>query len=748
MLIPLDYYRILGLPIQATAGQLEQAHRDRLRQLPRREYSEAAIAERNALIDEAYEVLCDPQQRHRYDASFLSQTYETQTEALGEAARGDRSSLDVAPNTPSLDIPDHRFIGALLILHELGEYELVLNLGRTHLRDRLPHQSGNSGSQAAVRADIVLTIALAYLELGREQWQQNQYESAASSLEAGQALLLREGLFPNVRGEMQADLYKLRPYRILELLALPESRETERQRGLQLLGDMLQERGGIDGTGDDRSGLDIDDFLRFVQQLRAYLTAAEQQALFEREARRPSAVATYLAVYAAIARGFAQRQPNLIHHAKLMLRQLGRRQDVHLEQAVCALLLGQTDEASRALELSQEEAPLEFIRERSQDAPDLLPGLCLYGERWLQDEVFPHFRDLADRKASLKDYFADEQVQANLEALPSEAEVAGQWVAVPPTPAAPTQARSWRDRPNPSPAPPPSRPNPSPIAPTISPSVQNGTSTLPEAVRSAPSRPFEGSRGIQPPPAPSVPQPPPSADENPFSTAPEEPPPREPSPRSRDVRFSPSTGDRPHRARRTFRLERLLVLIAALLLGLGAIGFVLNKTFGWLAGSFDGLSGVPLEGEQASVQLGRPPIDIPDPQQAQVAATGPLTPAAAQQVIQTWLSVKSAAFGEQYQIDRLSEILVDPARSTWQERAEVAREQNWYWNYDHSVEVESVETSEEDPDLATAVVSVRETGTLYENGRQAETRDSTLAVSYELVRREGRWMIRDWTVLN
>jgi hypothetical protein len=191
-----------------------------------------------------------------------------------------------------------------------------------------------------------------------------------------------------------------------------------------------------------------------------------------------------------------------------------------------------------------------------------------------------------------------------------------------------------------------------------------------------------------------------------------------------------------------------LVLIAALLLGLGAIGFVLSKTFGWLVGSFDGLSGVPLEGEQASVQLGRPPIDIPDPQQAQVAATGPLTPGAAQQAIQTWLAVKSAAFGEQYQIDRLSEILVDPARSTWQERAEVAREQNWYWDYDHGVEVESVETSEEDPDLATAVVSVRETGTLYENGRQAETRDSTLTVSYELVRREGRWMIRDWTVLN
>jgi hypothetical protein len=40
--IPLDYYRILGLPIQATAEQLSQAYRDRALQLPRREYSDAA----------------------------------------------------------------------------------------------------------------------------------------------------------------------------------------------------------------------------------------------------------------------------------------------------------------------------------------------------------------------------------------------------------------------------------------------------------------------------------------------------------------------------------------------------------------------------------------------------------------------------------------------------------------------------------------------------------------------------------
>ncbi|NJK28490.1 MAG: hypothetical protein HC925_08600 [Coleofasciculaceae cyanobacterium SM2_3_26] len=113
-----------------------------------------------------------------------------------------------------------------------------------------------------------------------------------------------------------------------------------RGRSLQMLRDMIQERGGIDGVLDDRSGMSIDDFLRFIQQLRRYMTASEQQTLFEAEARRPSAVATYLAVYALVARGFAYRQPAAIARAQQMLVHLGRRQDVNLEKAICAMLLG------------------------------------------------------------------------------------------------------------------------------------------------------------------------------------------------------------------------------------------------------------------------------------------------------------------------------------------------------------------------------------------------------------------------
>ncbi len=433
MRIPLDYYRILGLPLAASEEQLRQAYSDRIVQLPR-EYSQAAISSRKQLIEEAYVVLSDPKQRSTYDQLYLAHAYDPDNLAAAAVAQENRTeSTKRGSDTQSLgiEITQDELVGALLILQELGEYELVLKLGRPYLVNKNGTKSVIKSNnladeeiyESAEHPDVVLTVALACLELGREQWQQGHYENAAISLETGQELLVREGLFTSVQAEIQADLYKLQPYRILELLALPEANTTERSQGLELLQNILDDRGGIDGNGNDESGVNIDDFLRFIQQLRYHLTVAEQHKLFEAESKRPSAVATYLAVYALIAQGFVQRQPALIRQAKQMLMRLGKHQDVHLEQSLCALLLAQTEEATRVLELSQEYEAVAFVREKSQDSPDLIPGLYLYTEHWLQNEVFHHFRDLAQQQVSLKDYFDNPQVQAYLEALPINEEI-------------------------------------------------------------------------------------------------------------------------------------------------------------------------------------------------------------------------------------------------------------------------------------------------------------------------------------
>jgi hypothetical protein len=804
VLVPLDYYRILGLPIQATAEQLQQAHRDRSRQYPRREYSDVANDLRKQLIDEAYAVLSDPEERQIYDASFLAKTLKndsgTPLDPRQSIDQAQSSSAEFDPHAPSIEIEPEQLVGALLILQELGEYELVLKLALPHLEaNNISLKQGKFGDPQLVVPDIVLTLALACLELGREQWQQGQYQKAATSLETGQELLLREELFPNVRGEIQADLYKLRPYRILELLALPESKVKERRHGLELLRDMLEERQGIDGNGDDRSGLNVDDFLRFIQQLRSHLTAGEQQELFEAEARRPSAVATYLAVYALIARGFANRQPALIRRASLMLTHLARRQDVHLEQAVCALLLGQTEQASHALDLTQEHDVLEFIRENSKDSPDLLPGLCLYGERWLQSEVFPYFRDLISAKASLKDYFADPNCQAYLESLPNtSADEANQWIVVPPPKSPITvglpQPATYRE--------------PALTMPLLSDRMARVQNTSGQTTSAQP--PSNGSiagANSQIPPAPVAsgsipPSPLPTAIRNPSPSSP--PIPRTPASLSPDRNSRPisrpleTTGNlrspvsRSHPVARDSRSEDKSRLPVAARVGRSPVGDRADKSFAsprskrkgealminglkverlilvgaialvaiWLLWSLLKaifFSGPTLKGDQLQIYLSganfadkSAVIPIPQKPAAQEANNGELNQQQATQVIQQWFTLKSQALGPQYQFEQLNTILLDPALSRWRETAQLAKQQNWYWEYQpHQLNVRQVEMDKSDPNQAAVEVDVTEVGKLYEGGQFVRDGNEQLRVRYELVRdkNNGQWRLRNWEIL-
>ncbi len=772
MRIPLDYYRILGLPIQATPEQLRQAHRDRTLQLPRREYSEAAIAARRQLIDEAYDVLSDFELRQDYDSRFLARSsydrdLHSSENSHPPSVAAEGQSLPVIPSldlyTPSIEIDDHQLVGALLILLELGEYELVLKLGRPYLSSgSIGLGNGRFGDPAIVSADIVLTIALACLELGREQWQQGQYENAAESLETGQELLLREGLFPSARGEMQSDLFKLRPYRILELLALPESHEPERRQGVSLLQDMLQERGGIDGHGDDQSGLNTDDFLRFIQQLRGYLTAAEQQTLFEAEARRPSAVATYLAVYALLARGFAQRQPSLIRRAKLMLVRLSTRQDVYLEQSICALLLGQTEEANHALERSQEYPSLAFIRDHSKDSPDLLPGLCLYSERWLQNEVFPHFRDLAQQQASLKDYFADEHVQTYLEELPNEPDAVSQWSmsASQATSLSQQTGASYRTYDSANAHAARTRAGHTGLfgdaagtTATIDPAIsaygqvdadEAGIATMPAAERISQLSP-EGRLN--------------DADISKGRRYSKGRSPQSPQDGGGDVSrrdgvaVSNSVARRRSGGslRRAPRIDRLVFVVAMGFVGIIVLWFLLSRIVGWISQT---VAGSPLEGEQLEISINEPVVPIPEPppvaEQAQTDLEGPLTLDRAENILQAWFTAKSEALGSDYNAEALTEILVEPALAQWRYRVEEAQAESWYWEYEHpNIEVTVVELFEDDPDQATIEATVTEIGELYEDGQVdlARSYDSSLRVSYSLVREDEQWKIQNFTVV-
>ncbi|WP_414550886.1 IMS domain-containing protein [Anabaena sp. CCY 0017] len=752
MRIPLDYYRILGLPLAASDEQLRQSYSDRIVQLPRREYSQAAISSRKQLIEEAYVVLSDPKERSSYDQLYLAHAYGPDgngnaTVAVGTHTESNKTDPDI--QSLSIDISQQELVGALLILQELGEYELVLKLGHNYLTTQSGIASARLANNLASEEflensdypDIVLTVALACLELGREHWQQGFYENAAISLETGQELLAREGLFASVQAEMQADLYKLRPYRILELLALPVEKVKERRQGLAFLHDILSDRGGIDGTGNDQSGLNIDDFLRFIQQLRNYLTVAEQHKLFEAESKRPSAVATYLAVYALLARGFTQRQPALIRQSKQMLMRLGKRQDVHLEQSLCALLLGQTEEATRVLELSQEYEALALIREKSLDSPDLLPGLCLYAEQWLQDEVFLHFRDLAKQPASLKDYFANQQVQAYLEALPTDAETTQEWAVI---------NRHSFSQP----------PHHNYHSTGVSPQFAQGRKPVPDLAATPNHRRHENvhespSIGNTPPHrtsptdvAPfSHPEHTSRATQNHLNGATHSTPPRQVKKRRRRKPRQTSNGGYPQQQQAfAATLEgrtRLVWTVFASLAGILVFWLLVSTTFGWVKNWF---SPAPvLQGEQLSIQLNEPPIEIPDESSSSPLLENSLTDATAQEIIETWLSTKAAALGTKYNVDGLQEILTGQTLSQWRQLAQQERLQNRHRTYDHTVKVEYVDQK---LDQGVIVATVREVTQFYDKGQIRNFTDETLRVRYSLIRQGGVWRIQSMSVIN
>jgi ARC6-like, IMS domain len=207
------------------------------------------------------------------------------------------------------------------------------------------------------------------------------------------------------------------------------------------------------------------------------------------------------------------------------------------------------------------------------------------------------------------------------------------------------------------------------------------------------------------------------------------------------VRRSPQRGAAP-------RLDRIVFMLAMGVIGVGLLGFLATRTYGWLSQMM--APGAALQGEQLQIQIDRPPIPIPDPTAVGGVSdpNAPLTAESALQVVEQWLSIKAAALGQEHASERLSEILIDPALGQQQQRAEEAKRDNWYWKYEHQAEITGFEVSENDPNQAQIEATVSETAELYENNQLnvASSYDEQLQVRYDLVRQEGEWRIKSMTV--
>lgn len=764
MLVPLDYYRILGVPPTATEHIIVQAYQDRRVQLPRSEYSEAVVESRLFLLELAYQVLSDPQQRNRYQQQWLP--LDTGSLAGGEvegkpadgsqfaktlpADRFDSEEAkvqvgrDAAPSeVPSrpltlggapvvLDIPPEHWVGALVLLSEFGEYEQVIQQVEGNLITSPDETSHSFGSEIPSHHcnDIYLTLALAYLEISRDQWQHQQYEAAARSGMRGLARLKNLDILPGLQTEICTELDKLRPYRVLELLSNPQSPPVDRQQGMRLLQELLQQRRGIDGTGDDGSELDADNFLLFIQQLRNYLTVEEQLSLFAGEMHRPSPAASYLTAHALLARGCSQKQPEHIVEAYKHFTNLNFRQDSGLEKSVCALLLGQTDRA------------LSYLRQYCGSEPPLLTGensdsalqeLCRIGETWLQTEIFPKFADLAHCHFSLQEYFSDRAVQSYLEQyvyfLDSFPVSEQEPIMAKPQPASYDESPYPRQR----------------IRSSRRLSARESRGRL--ATRRAGTTVAE--RG-------SI------ADDRSFHLPQNSGAPANEvmeSSRSRLVNYDnsgkvgswrsgvrlaprPTTINRSSRQKKSaIRVDRVVLLAAILLGGLGALGWSVK----WAIDFFSPLT--QLEKEQLFISIHKPVIETAP---VSVSTTErEMTPENARQLLQTWLASKADAFGEKHQTGKLAEVLDESLLKSWKKRADNLAKINAFWQYRHDLEANSLKVDFSTPNQARIEAVVREKATYFQNGREqtSQSYDDTLRVRYSLVRRGDRWLIQSIQVL-
>jgi len=393
--LPLDHFRLLGVSPVATEELVLRTLSQRLDRPPEGGFTTDALECRAELLRGSADLLCDSERREEYECLL------TQLNAEG-------------PDTlPALEVPSSQEVGGLILLMEAGQAAEAFEGARQALQ---PPQAPALGSNR--EADLSLLAAISAQKAGQERCRDRRFESAAQILHNGIQLLQRMGQQHEQRVRLESDLNALLPYRILDLISRDLAESGSREFGRDLLDQLVQRRGGLDGDQDPE--FPQESFQSFFQQIRGFLTVQEQIDLFLQWGENGSITAEFLSAYALPASGFAQRKPERISSALERLQAM-RDVGVDAEMACLHLLLGQTDEAAVCFERGSDAALKAWAKEQGSDP---LAGLCVYCSDWLKRQVLPCYRDL-EADPDLEAYFADRDVQAFIESSDRNRQRAG-----------------------------------------------------------------------------------------------------------------------------------------------------------------------------------------------------------------------------------------------------------------------------------------------------------------------------------
>ena len=386
MELPIDHFHLLGVQPTTDAQSVLRTLQQRLDRSPDQGFSLETLQARAELLRNSADLLSDEQRRRAYEAQLLGI----------HAASG---SNQIA----ALEIPASRDVAGLLLMLEAGLAQEAFETARRNLQ---PPQAPALGSSR--EADLTLLAGLACQAAAQDYQDQRRFEAAATVLQQGLQLLQRMGQLPQQRRQLEQQLGRLLPYRVLDLVSRDLGATLERSEGLKLLEELVQRRGGLDGDGD--RDFDQGKFQTFFKQIRPFLTVQEQVDLFSRWAQAGSATADFLASYALTASGFAQRKPERIREAYGRLSAAGQL-GIEPFLACQQLLLGQVEQAESHFDQG---ASPELRQWASEQGSESLERLCAYCRDWLAREVLPGYRDM-EVDADLDAWFADRDVQAYVE---------------------------------------------------------------------------------------------------------------------------------------------------------------------------------------------------------------------------------------------------------------------------------------------------------------------------------------------
>eukprot|EP00887_Chlorella_sp_A99_P001959 scaffold18.g1959.t1 len=733
--LPLDYYKLLGVPAVASRDSITTAFDRRLNQPPPLGYTQATLLGRGTTLKGVLQTLAEPEARRGYDERLQQgQVYE--------------------------DVPDKFVPGVLALLQESGDSQTAVAAGEQWLST---HRN-DPGAR-----DVALTTALAHCSVASLYMdRKGDVLSVVRMLEVARELLRAH----RVGGELQAEVAErvegLQPALACELVALPLERFQERERGIALAQSLLA--GG--STPAARKGMAKQAFL---DRLGKALTAGETVQLYEVAGRSlaESPSELYDVAVAHIAEAAASAKPGLLVKALAALaaagaaapRAAGAAEEAGFKQAaerraqeersrravaacVCHLLLGETEAARAALGLSHAgagDAGLLCDRSVLGFIKDLLPGLCVLAQKWVSDVALCSYRGSAPGGFTLDAWFQDGSVQRDLElreqGLSLESASGGPFYAAAAAVAAPVLAglgsllapfgllaRSGAPR---TAAPVQGAAPGTEAAPAAAPSV--GSASPAVAVRgaggvvdeaSAPNmstvdfRQARKSRQLPPrhtarpaspaaaPAAATAASPAQQSPEAVAAKAPSQPaPPRQDRPRQAAAEAAaailPSATD----ASADFLTVQPLADLTPLTGEERMWDSYEARSVRWgrVLGLAAVLAGAAFLGGRAWVaQQQQPAAATAAAAHGEQPAAAQLSRAEAAALIQQWQMVKAEALGPSHAVGRLSSVLGGELLQQWRERAESVRERGWH--YAHSLESSRVDGLAVDAAAGTATV--------------------------------------------